>query len=354
MTNSLELYKEALTLAKNNPMSNYGFRTVAGDALRNFYLQLVTTIFYELTTRKTSPLISALCQMNRINYASKNFTNLPMQQTFNWYTSYDMFMLIYGLNVALAENLSSCLKVFENNAAAIFRGQSLKEEDFQALTEMLTMLDESLGKFCGSEKIVEKRVEAPVEEKSFTPDEEDKTFLQSLNTLANNRLSDDEKILTEIKTVQRDLQEELPRLEETLKKISDIRDGIEFKTLEEPIEQLLQLFDKIHETLQQHPQSDAQKGYEKLLKRCRNFSRFVEQSLAMLGAELINETNIPLDLAKHMVTNVVRPSYSAKVSKILSVGLIYKGQVRRKAEVEVVEPAATLNNASRLGKFFGR
>ena len=45
MTDSFELYKEALTFARSNP--NYY------AALKNFYLQLVTTTFYELTTRKT-------------------------------------------------------------------------------------------------------------------------------------------------------------------------------------------------------------------------------------------------------------------------------------------------------------
>ena len=111
MTNSLELYKEALTLAKNNPMSNYGFRTVAGDALRNFYLQLVTTIFYELVTQKNSPLLSGLCHANGLKFTPKNFRLEPTQENFANQTGADLFLLLYGLNVAAEENLDAACKV---------------------------------------------------------------------------------------------------------------------------------------------------------------------------------------------------------------------------------------------------
>ena len=291
--------------------------------------------------------------MNRIDYAPKNFSIVPAQQIFTLPTSFDLYLIVYGLNVALAENLGSCLKVFESNAANIFRGQSLqREEDFQTLIKLLNALDESLGKFCAAEKIIEKRVEVPAEKISPALDEDDKKFLQSLDALAENRKTDDEKILTEIKNVQLSLQDELPRLQETLKKILEIREEIEYKSTEEPIRQLIGLFDKLYETAQQHPQEDALKGYEKLVRRCKNFPRYVEQALAMLGAKLINETGVPFDPAKHEATNAARPSYSAKVSKILSVGLTYKGQVRRKAEVEISEATFSQENNFATRKSF--
>ena len=308
MINSLEIYKQALNFAKNNLTAD------AAPVLKNFYLQIVTITFYELTTRKTSMLISALCRVNRIPLTAKNFFLVPAQMISNLHTSFDLFAIVYGLNVALAENLDSCLNVFDRNSENIFRGLRLNEENLQELQMNLTALDASLGKFL------------PVQKES-TP---------NLNDLIDKRHADDEKILAEIKKVQLELQEELPRLQGTLKKISEIRDGLEYKTLEEPINQLIQLFDKVHETLQRHPQADMQKGYETLLKRCKNFSRFIEQSLAMLGAQLINEINIPLDFSKHIIMNGSRPLDSAVVSKILRVGLIYKGQILRKAEVEVL------------------
>lgn len=307
MTNSLELYKETLTFAKNNPAAQNFY------VLRNFYLQLVTMTFYELTAKKNSPLISLLCQMNCADFAPKNFKVTP-QQPFNLPTDFDMYMIVDGLNYAFSDGLDSSMKILEPYKENIFRGLSLNENYLQELIKILSKLDGNLGKIF------------PVDVDA------DKNFLQGL---IQARHADDEKIIGEIKEVQRALQDELPRLQSTLKKISDIRDGLEFKAAQEPINQLIQLFDKVNETLQTHPKPDPQKGYETLLKRCRNFSRFVEQSLGMLGAQLINEINIPVDFGKHEVTNIARPPDSAKVSKILRVGLIYKGQVIRKAEVEV-------------------
>lgn len=344
MINSLDLYAEAITVAKNNPNVN------VAPVLRNYYLQLTTMTFYELTTKKTSPLISTLCRANNLALPMKNFSFVPAQVAFNLHTSFDLFVIVYGLNVALAENLDSCLTVFESNAERIFRGVPLTNEGFQSLQMNLIALDESLGKFRSVERVVEKRVEVPVErviEKIVEVPVD-----QSLKTLADNRRSDDDKIIDEIKKVQLALQDELPRLQGTLKTISEIRDGLDFKTLEEPINQLVQLFDMINETANRHPQEDMQKGYDKLIKRCRSFARYVEQSLAMLGAEIINETDIPLDTSRHKVANAARPSDAAKVSKVLSVGLIYKGLVLRKAEVEIVEPM--MNQYAEIKKGFGR
>ncbi len=309
MTNSLELYKETLTFARNNPTAQ------AFYVLKNFYLQLVTMTFYELTAKKTSPLMSLFCQMNCADFAPKNFKITP-QQPINLPTNFDMYMVVDGLNYAFSENLDSSLNIFEPYKKDIFRGLPLNGNYFEELFNNLAKLDNHLGKFSSAE----------------IPAADDKNFLQDL---VQTRQADDEKIIGEIKNVQRALQDELPRLQSTLKIISEIRDGLEFKTLEEPINQLLQLFDKVNETLQTHPKPDAQKGYENLIKRCRTFARYIEQSFGMLGAKLINEINIPVDFAKHDVINIARPPDSAKVSKILRVGLIYKGQILRKAEVEV-------------------
>ena len=357
MIDSLELYKETLKFAKNNPNV-----FSASSALKNFYLQMVTMIFYELTAKKNSPLIAALCQMYPIKFSPKNFSLTPAQVTLNLHTAFDLYVLVYGLNVMLAENLDSCLKVFDSNAKGIFRGNALTAEGFQGLSMHLEELDNGIGKLCTIEKVIEKTVEIPVEKvvekivempvekvvekivempvekRVEVSAESEPDLMKSLTALADQRRADDEKIISEVKKVQLSLQDELPRLQNALKKISEIRDGIDYKTLEEPINQLAQLFDKLYETLQRHPQTDAQKGYDNLLKRCRNILRYVEQSLAMLGAELINETNVPVDFGKHEVTNTTRPSDSATVTKILRVGLLYKGQVLRKAEVEVAEP----------------
>lgn len=355
--NSLELYSRILNFSQNNPANV--------DWLKNFYMQLMTTIFYELLTQKTSPLLSALCQANRINFAPRNFQLYQMQVTFEIPTGADLYFVIIGLNYAVSENLKSCQKVYENHAENIFRFQALTQEYFQNLLSYLPELDKGLGKFFAVkvvekpvEKIVEKIIEVPAPKQiPAEPDEQDKIFLQSLNSYAADRHAADERIINEVKTVQLSLQEELPRLQDSLKKISEIRDGLDFASQEEPIRQLIQLFDKLTEILQRHPQADAQKGYENLIKRCRNFLRYIEQSLAMLGAETINETNVPFDFSRHETANASQPSERATVSKILREGFIYKGQVIRRAEIEFVEPCTTTSQppktSLRFGNFFG-
>ena len=335
MTDSLKLYMEALTFARSNP--------TAVDILRNYYLQLVTTIFYELMTHKNSPLLTAFCQANVMNFTPKNFLLQPAQGTFNLHTGFDMHVIVYGLNVALAENLGLSRNVYDQRVPMIFRGMPLPGNYTEILLGNLVALDEALIKFSTAEKIsVPAPPTQPAEKISAPIDESDAKLLR---TLAQARHADDKKILDEIEILQLTLQEELPRLQNALKKISDIRDGLDFATLAEPINQLIQLFDKLDDTLQRHPIPDAQKGYDNLLRLCKNFSRLIERSLAMLGVEFIDETNVPINPDRHDVANTSALVDGATVSKILRVGFVCKGQILRKAEVEVAAP---------VSEFFGR
>ncbi|MCR5833929.1 MAG: nucleotide exchange factor GrpE [Selenomonadaceae bacterium] len=372
MVDSMELYQEALALAQKNK-----FYVIPKDVLKNFYLQLVTTIFCELVIKKSSPLLSFFIKGNQINYSSKNFIIVPIQyQPSVFYTSFDMYMIVYGINMVITENLESVSGLYEHNEKYVFCGTPLSNNSMGELIKSLGTLDESIGKISGGEKIVEKKVEVPVEkivEKRIevpvekivekrvevpvekivekvveVPVEKivevpvEKISLENgddlkliADKLTAERHAQDEKIVDEIKKIQLSLQDELPRLQKTLKTIADIREEIDYKTLEEPIYQLLTLFDKINETTQKHPQEDIKKGYDKLIKRCNAFANYVRQSLAALGAELIDETNISFNPEKHKLTEGDYPSDGAKVSKIVTVGLIYKGNVRRKAEVEI-------------------
>lgn len=380
MIDSIELYKEALTFAKNTPLSSVTYFS----KLRNSYLHIVTTIFYELVTKKNSPLLSLLCNLSNVRLTPKNFSLPTTALRFPVPTGFDLLLLVYGLNFALSENLTSCSQIFDESSKEIFREKNLDNKDLQLLYTCLQTLDDSIGNLCGTEKIVEKRIEVPVIKRVEVPVEKiverrvevpvekiierrievpiettpvtpDKDLVQILDIIAQNRHADDERLISEIKTVQRSLQDQLPRLQDTLKTIAAIRDGIDFKSMAEPINQLTQLYDKLAETLQRHPQQDMQKGYETLLKRCRNFLRYVEQSLGMLGVELINEVGVTIDFNRHEVMNMSRPSDFAKVSKVLHVGLIYKGQILRKAEVEVANTAINAQEQYQaIRKSFGR
>lgn len=332
MIDSFELYKEAVHVAINNPNGAMAYAATATAVLKNYYLQLVTTTYYELTTRKTSPLISALCRMNGISFAPKNFKMLPVQTTpFNVPTSFDLAVLVYGLNVALTSNLDSCQKLYAQNEQSIFRKEPLLKDDVQELLNQLSALDEGIGKFFAAEPVIE----VPAAQDDYLI----QSLFQDLNATAKERRAADEMIIGEIKKVQLALQSVSPPPQAALQTIMKIRDDIDFEALKEPLNQLWLLFDKLNEILERHPMPDTQKGYERLIRRCKNFSRYVEQSLAMLGAEVINETDVPFDPAMHTIINDVRPTESSMVTKVLTVGLIYKGKVIRKANVEIAEPS---------------
>ena len=313
MIDSFELYKAAVHLATNSPLDTKTYAANA-DRLKNYYLQLVTTTFFELMTRKTSPLISALCKMNNLPFTPKNFTLTPAQGILPPHpTGFDLVALVYGLNAALTKNLAECQRLYVQNARAIFRKERLPRDDVQELLNQLAALDEGIGKFFAAERIIE------------VPAAQDDDLIQDLSAIAKKRLAADEMIIAEIKKVQLALQSVSPPPQAALQTIMKIRDEIDFEALKEPINQLWLLFDKLNEILERHPMSDTAKGYERLIRRCKNFSRYVEQSLAMLGAEVINETNVPFDPAKH--------------TKELSFGLIYKGKVIRKTDIEIAEPS---------------
>ena len=260
------------------------------------FVQLVTTIFYELITQKTSPLLSTLCYVNQINLTPKNFRLDPSQATLAKPSSMDLFLILYGLNVAATENLDSVCNVFDVHAGKQFPTQTLQD----ICKFCLLTLDDALEKFIADD-------------------------LNELKALADERHASDEKIIGEIKSLQLSLQDEL-------RTIAQIRDGLDFAAQREPLRQLIGLFDKLNEIMSRHPLPDTQKGYSELVRRCQSFLRYVEQSLAMLGAEFINETNVPVNLNLHETSE--RPTDRATVTKILRAGFVYKGQVIRRAQVE--------------------
>ena len=269
------------------------------------YVQLVTTIFYELVTQKNSPLLSALCHVNQINFTPKNFRLEPLQADFAVPTGVDLFLILYGLNVATSDNLDAACKVFDEHADYVFHGGQFPTEYLQNLRDGLSNLDNGLAKFTADDSHV-------------------------LKTLADERHASDEKIIDEIKSLQLSLQDEL-------RTIAQIRDGLDFAAQREPIRQLIELFDKLNEISQRHPLPDTQKGYGELVRRCQSLLRYVKQSLAMLGAQFVSEVNVPVNLNLHETPPDSRPTDRATVSKVLRDGFVYKGQVIRRAQVEFVD-----------------
>ena len=349
MANSATLYSEACNFVKRNPNAPYW--------QKNFYLQILTTMFQELLTTKTSPLISKFCADNQINFAGKNFKIEPVQSNSTVSTSFDMGVILLGLAYAFTENIDTCASVHNNYVSDIFRGQILKDELRESLFSALQTIDGCLEKFQSKEKIVyvEKPVEKVVEkivekvvEKSAPSEnifEDDETnLMKALNDIAQDRKSDDEKIVDEIKKVQQNMQDELNAVQESLKQISEIREGLDYRSLKEPIYQLMQLYQKIDDTVKRHPLEDAAKGYSSLMKRCESFLKYVTQSLKVLGVEIINETGGTFNPDKNKLATEEEVQLDSTVTKIIKIGFIYKGQVLEKAEVEVENASSTGGN----------
>ena len=121
-------------------------------------------------------------------------------------------------------------------------------------------------------------------------------------------------------------------MQNSLKQIADIRDDLDFRTMKEPINQLIQLYEKLNDTLKRHPQEN---GYDKLIKRCNSFLKYLIQSLEMLGVEIINNTGEIFNPDKNKTSNDENFSPNSIVTKINKAGFIYKGQIIAKAEVEI-------------------
>ena len=143
-----------------------------------------------------------------------------------------------------------------------------------------------------------------------------------------------EKDLSELpmllQTLDTELGKFLPR-----EKIWEIRDGIDFRTLEEPIYQLINLYQKLNGNLKRHPMTDKEKGYKELLARCNRFLEYIIQSLEMLGVEVISESGKKFNPDKNKVADDEPVSLNSVVSKVNKFGFAYKGKIIEKAEVEV-------------------
>ena len=289
MVDSVTLYLEACRFAAQNIPPNF---------LRNYYLQIVTTMFYELTTKKNSSLLSKFCADNGLTIDAENFKIEKVQPSPLKINFCDIYFISYGLDTAFEKSLDDCAKCFNEN---IFRGKILGEEYTSKFFLHWKNIDSRLEKFSNNEEKISWQ----------------------------NRKADDEKIIDEIKKVQLSMQQ-------SLKKISEIQDETEFRGVKEPINQLIQLYRKLDENLKRHPMPDSQKGYAELIKRCNKFLNYIVQSLKMLGVEIIDETGGAFNPDRNKVTDDAVEPIDSTVTKIVKIGFAYKGvDVIEKAEVEV-------------------
>ena len=260
MTDSLTMYNEAISLQKTN-LEN---RNKLQESVKKSYLQILTTVFHELITKRNSSLISVMCMKNRIDFNGENFnTDIDKPRALTCFeSSGDMYYILYGLNTLFSKDLNACEHIFETIKKSVFNNTKF---DFRELKGHLKKIDSDLENFSTKE------ISAPK-----IQDDSEETLTQSLGNIAQKLKADDEKIIGELTKIQTTMQN-------SLKQISEIRDNVEFRNMQEPVNQLIQLYRKLDETLKYPPQED---GYKELIKLCKDFLQYITQSLEMLGVEI--------------------------------------------------------------------
>ena len=353
LTDSIKLYEVACKYGKQQNQSghlpgqhngygynNYGATYSRSNSshidLETYYIQIIGTMFFELITKKNSGLLSLLCAVNEINVDVANF-NTKFQR-YNFKSTYDLFPLLVGLNAAFTKGLSECSYVYSKYGKDIFQGKSFSQgyEYVTAVTDELQTLDDNIGRcVSASSQSVEKpkrKEEVSEPKKSKAPD----TILRihapeltdKLNQLAENRRANDSAISEQIQALQVSLQDEL-------KQIMAIREGIDYNLTQEAINQFISLFTLLSETLIYHPNNENKDSYTNLVESCEDFLENIKQSLAMLGVAIINDVGKPFDPEKHKTVRGVQPTRMATISKVVKIGFAYKNKVLEKAEVEL-------------------
>jgi molecular chaperone GrpE (heat shock protein) len=318
--------------------NNYSSNNYSSVEFEPYYIQIIATMFYELITKKCSELLSLLCAVNNIKVDVTNFS--IKYKRCNFQSTYDLLPLLNGLNTAFVKNLDECSRLYsaKNYDKDIFQGKAFHQDfDYATfITDALRALDENIGHVLTypNSSSTEQTVKAKIvkEEKTNTPEIllriHDPKLTDKLNQLSENRKANDAAISEQIQQLQVSLQDEL-------KQIMSIREGIDYNITQEAINQFVSLFSLVSETLQYHPNDENKDSYHNLIESCEDFLANIEQSLAMLGVTIINDISKQFDPESHKVARGNQPMRGARISRVLKIGFAYKGRVLEKAEVEL-------------------
>lgn len=340
-TDSLGLYqsacaysKQAMQLQQGRHGSRKNSSHISTD-MEAFYVQIISTMFYEIVTRKNTELLSYLCAVNHVCADTTHFSLFHKQCPYK--STYDLLGLIHGLNIAFSENLDECRRLY----TAQYKNDMFQDKvfaqgfDYTArISEELVTLDRHLERLLSSaapqNADVLKPKNTPEEKNAIVLDRHDPKLTDKFNQYAEERRANDSALLDQIQQLQVSLQGEL-------KQIMSIREGIDYNTIQEAINQFISLHTLISETLPYHPNTESEDGYQDLIDSCEDFLANIEQSLSMLGVSIINDAGQIFTPERHKAvqgSQIVRGSVIAKVKKI---GFIYKDKVLERAEVELVQ-----------------
>lgn len=327
--------RQKILNSRNQRSDNYDY--TLRNELEPYYIQIINTMFYELITKRSSDLLSELCSCNKIETDVQNYriNNLRCPTVGN----FDLIPILYGINIAFTKSLEECKNVFNVYVKQIFcKATFSSKSENMKIADGLKELDKNIGRISSipdknsGSSLREGRLNKMKEAKSpeIILRIHDPKLTEKLNQLAENRKANDSALSEQIQQLQMSLQDEL-------KQIMSIREGIDYNITQEAINQFIFLFSLISETLQYHPNEEKKDSYYNLIESCEDFLENIKQSLAMLGVAMINEVGEIYDPERHKMAFGQQPIRQGIISKVIKIGFAYKDKVLEKAEVEVTE-----------------
>lgn len=344
IANSRRLYeracKEAENFSKNQLRNNVQYNQYNKYAvLESYYVEIIEAMFYELVTKRCSDLLSELCSKNGVRIELNNFRINFLKVNGNKEGGYDILPFLEGLDAAFSKNINECPGLYNKHQNDVFHNKRFIEnyDHVKWIKEQLNQLDKKMGNLLSGQSLKGNHKEKQMEKKETSRKAKtsekilrrhDPKMTEELNKLAKKRRENDNVISGQIQQLQISLQEEL-------KQIMSIREGIDYNNSQEAIEQFLLLYSLISETLQYHPNEKNKDSYLNLVESCEDFLENIKQSLAMLGVDIINDVGQVFDPEKHRTVKGIQPIRGARISKVINIGFIYKNKVLEKAEVEI-------------------
>jgi len=257
----------------------------------------------------------------------------------------DVLPIVTALVGLFRQDLKMYEDTYSKSKEHIFRRESFSLQP-ELLEKQYKLLDDSVGIFFAQrnssssgdspsdtpKKTSKKAEEA---EKAKAPDIvlriHDPKITDELNQLAEKRRESDSTLLKKIQQLQVSLQDEL-------KQIMEIREGIDYNITEEAIRQFVSLFYLLSETLQYHnpdPKEKDKEKYRDLVDSCEDFLGHIKQALSLLGVMIIDDKGKPFDPVKHKTARGIQPDRNGIIANVTKIGFSYKDKVLEKAEVEL-------------------
>lgn len=336
--NSIYFYDEAVAYRDCHKQARYSILPKNNNYVEEVcekYLNIIQVMFYELIKERESCLLSWLCNVNNIYGKGENY--IIKNRTHNNETRYDIYPLIIGLNTYITNGLDECYTIFfrckfDNK---IFLNLPFDyRQDYNNVAKELQRLDWNIKSIL-YEAIPNSNIQIrkPTELKNVKALERvfripEPGLTDKLNAFAEKRKAHDLALSEQFEQLQVSLQNEL-------KQIREIREGIDYNITQEAISQFISLFSLLNDTLLYHSNSNSKESYTNLIESCEDLLANIIQSLAMLGVTIIDDVGKTFDPGKHKAVSGMQPNHLSTITKVVKIGFIYKNKVLEKAEVEI-------------------